>query len=225
MAYAARLMNPTPWKVELTWDRGIVIVVPPFGSTELTMQQMDDFRPGKPGSADVRVNLDYFGVFLFDTDRSYDVQALETLRRSYAKKKEQYDATVARLQGNRAAAGIAPNADAFEDTLKMMGYVNLREQMESLKEGIAKFEETVKAAGEQSQQQQYDPARTVMVINPPREFPSVAAMEFFLAKNPDIKAKHEAKKGLRAPRGLSAMSESQKFLREDAAKEAAPETE
>lgn len=221
MAFSARLCNPTPWKVELNYDRGVVIVIPEFGSAELTMQQMDDFRPGKAGSAEVRQMLDYHGLFLLDTDRSYDVQALEVLKRTYTAKKAQYDAAVQRLTDRRAAAGVAPNPDALEEVLRQMGYVGLREQIKGVKEGIAKFEEVVKAQ-DPTTGPKYDPARTVMVLNPPREFPSVAAMEFFLEKNPEIKAKHEAKKGLRAPRGLSAMSESQKFLRAQKEAEAIP---
>lgn len=223
MAFSARLCNPTPWKVELNYDRGVVIVVPEFGSAELTMQQMDDFRPGKAGSAEVRQMLDYHGLFLLDTDRSYDVQALEVLKRTYVAKKAQYDAAVQRLTDRRAAAGIRPDEDALEEVLKQMGYgeAGLRGQIKEIKEGIAKFEAVVKAQDPTSGPK-YDPARTVMVLNPPREFPSVAAMEFFLDRNPEIKAKHEAKKGLRAPRGLSAMSESQKFLRAQKEAEAVP---
>jgi len=214
MAYSARLCNPTPWQVDLNWDRGIIIVVPPFGSAELSMQQMDDFRPGKPGSAEVKQVLDYHGVFLMDTDRTYDQQALEALRRAYKAKKDQFDGAFQRLQDRRAQAGVAPNPDALEETLRQMGYAELRNKVNSLKEGIVKFEAVVKETGDVNLRPQLDPARTVFVTNPPREFPSVAAMEFFLEKNPEIKAKHESAKGRAKPRGLSAMSDSQKFIRE-----------
>ena len=96
MAFASKLCNPTPWRVDLTWDRGVIIVVEPFGSTELTMQQTDDFRPGKPGSAEVRQTLDYYGVFLLDTDRTYDQQAFEALQRCHNARKQQYDAEIGR---------------------------------------------------------------------------------------------------------------------------------
>ena len=44
----------------------------------------------------------------------------------------------------------------------------------------------------QSLRTQLDPARTVFAMDPPREFPSVAAMDFFLKQNDEIRAKHLA---------------------------------
>jgi len=32
----------------------------------------------------------------------------------------------------------------------------------------------------------------VFVLDPPREFPSMAAMEFFLELNPEVRARHQA---------------------------------
>lgn len=192
MALASKLCNPTPFKVELPWHRGISIHVEPFGSAELTMQQMDDYRPGKPGSEKVRLVLEYYGLFLLDADRPYDNQALEALERSYKAKKTQYDEAVQSFQKQRAQSGIAPNEDALEETLRQMGLVGLREQVEQLKKAISKFKSVVGEKPERSMRPQFDPARTVMCLDPPREFPSVAAMEFFLDSNPDIKAKHVA---------------------------------
>lgn len=213
MAYASRLCNPTPWKVELPWDRGQVIVIPEFGYADLTSQQMDDYKPGKPGSAEVRATLDYYGLFLLDTDRTYDAQALDALRKSRKARKDQYDAAVQRLQDNRAAANMQPNAEALEDTLRMMGQVEIREKVKALDEAITKFTKVVAASGDSNLRAQLDPARTVFVLDPPREFPSVAAMEFFLDKNPAIREKHEASKNKGPARGIAAMSDAQKFLK------------
>jgi hypothetical protein len=44
-----------------------------------------------------------------------------------------------------------------------------------------------------------DPKRTVYVLEPPREFPSVAAMEFFLEQNAKVNALHEAFKRQQLP--------------------------
>lgn len=192
MAYSSKLCNPTPFPVKLPWHRGINIKVDAFDSKELTMEQMDDVRPGKPGSADVKSVLDYHGLFLMDSDRPYDNQALEALQRAYQSKKAQYDAAVRNITDRRAATGVAPNEEALEETLRQMGYVRLRDQIDTLKDAIAKFREVVGDRPEQSLRQQLDPARTVFVLDPPREFPSVAAMEFFLDKNPEVKAKHQA---------------------------------
>lgn len=192
MAYAAKLCNPTPFKVELPWHRGVSIHISPFGETELTMQQMDDFRPGKAGSAEVRSVLDYHGLFLRDMDRPYDNQALEALKRSHRAKKIQYDEAVNQLRIQRARAGVPPQEAAFDETLEKLGYKRLDEEVQKLKSAIEKFEKVVGGGPERSVRPQFDPNRTVMVTDPPREFPSVAAMEFFLEQNPDIRAEHEA---------------------------------
>jgi len=192
MAYSSKLCNPTPFDVKLNWNRGVNIKVPAFGSTELSMQQMDDFRPGKPGSATVKQVLDYHGLFLMDADRPYDNQALEALRRARAAKKAQYDSAVRNIVDRRSAQGIAPNEEALEETLRQMGYVELRRKISVLEQAVSRFVSVVGDNPEQSLRMQLDPKRTVFVLDPPREFPSVAAMEFFLEQNPEIQAKHTA---------------------------------
>lgn len=192
MAFSSKLCNPTPFDVKLPWDRGVNIKVLAFDATELSMAQMDDFRPGKPGSADVKSVLDYHGLFLLDSDRPYDNQALEALQRAYSSKKAQYDSAVRNITDRRAASGVSPNPEALEETLRQMGYEELGRKIQVLKEAAAKFREVVGDQPERTQRQQLDPKRTVFVIDPPREFPSVAAMEFFLDQNADIRAKHLA---------------------------------
>jgi hypothetical protein len=192
MAFSSKLCNPTPFPVKLPWDRGVNIKVEAFDSTELTMEQMDDFRPGKPGSADVKSVLDYHGLFLLDSDRPYDNQALEALRRAHAAKKAQYDSAVRNITDRRAASGVAPNPEALEETLRQMGYEELGRKIGVLKEAAAKFQDVVGDTDDRNSRQQMDPARTVFVMDPPREFPSVAAMEFFLEQNSDVNARHTA---------------------------------
>ena len=192
MAFTARLCNPTPFAIKLPWDRGVNIYIEAFGSTELTMAQIDDFRPGKPGSADVAQVLNYFGLFLLDADRPYDNQALEALRKAYASKKSQHDAAVRNIIDRRAAAGVTPNDDALNETLEQMGYNELNRKITILKDAVKEFEKVVGKNPEQSLRRQLDPKRTVFVLDPPREFPSVAAMEFYLNQNPEVKANHVA---------------------------------
>lgn len=158
------------------------------------MQQMDDYRPGKPGSAEVKQFLDYHGLFLYDTDRPYDHQALDALKQSYRLKKAQYDAAIRSMTDHRAAANMPLNDESMEETIKQMGYATLRDKIEVLGEAIGKFQEVVDANPLTGQRRQLDPARTVYVMDPPREFPSVAAMEFFLKlpENVEIRAKHQA---------------------------------
>ena len=223
MAFSSRLCNPTPFDIELPWDRGVNIDIPAFGSAELTMQQFDDFRPGKPGSPDVKRTLDYYGLFLLDVDRPYDNQALEALRLSRAGKKSQYDAAIKNIRDRRAAQGIAPNEEALDETLNQMGYAELDNKVKVLDKAIARFAAEVGDSTEQSIRAQLDPKRTVFVLDPPREFPSVAAMEFFLAHNPEINAKHEALNAAQEPAVSSALPEPtqavQDFISEVASEE------
>ena len=192
MAFTARLCNPTPFDVDLPWDRGVSIQIPAFGDAALSLQQLDDFSPGKPGSATVREVLNYHGLFLLDADRPYDHQAFEAIGRSHGAKKSQYDATIRNIIDRRAAAGVTPNDEALKETLTQMGYTELGRKIEVLKEQMAKYGKVVKESPESAQRAQLDPKRTVFILNPPRMFPSVAAMEFFLEQNPDIAAKHRA---------------------------------
>jgi hypothetical protein len=190
MAYAAKLCNPTPWLVKLPWDKGVVINVPEFGEATLNMQQMDDFKPGKPGSENVLNLLGYHGLFLFDVDRPYDNQALEAITTCWKAKKFQYDEAVARLKRARSSQGIQDDPELLEEVLDQMGLSQVRDKVEVLKEQIDKYTKIVGA--DHVVGVQMDPKRTVYAMEPPREFPSIAAMEFFLEQNPEIAAKHEA---------------------------------
>ena len=191
-SFTSRLCNPTPFHVMFEWSAGIRIRIEPFGEKDLTMAQMDDFRPGKPGSAAVQAVLDTFGIFLLDIDRPYDNQALDALRRSHGAKKAQYDAAHRNLVSSRAAAGVAPDEDALEETLKQMGLVRLRGEVDVLAKAVESFTKVVASNDAASTRAQFDPKRTVFVTDPPREFPSVAAMDFFLDQNPSVATKHKA---------------------------------
>jgi hypothetical protein len=76
----------------------------------------------------------------------------------------------------------------------MQGLVTLRDKIATLKEQIDKLTEVVGPVRERQLRQPLDPKRTVFVTDPPREFPSVAAMMFFLdlEENRETKAKHAA---------------------------------
>lgn len=190
MAYAAKLMNPTPWEAVLDYDRGVRLRVPGFDSLSLTMQQMDDFRGDKPGSEAVEQVLDTFGLFLFDSDRPYDNQALEALKRMLAVLADRYRSAERRLRDGRSAQGISTDDDALNETLEQLGYGTVKKKVDILKAQIKEYEKV--AGPERNVHAQLDPARTIFVLNPPREFPSVAAMNFFLAQNAEIRAEHEA---------------------------------
>ncbi len=192
MAYSSKLCNPTPFDVKLNWSLGVNIKIPAFDATDLTMQQMDDYSPGKAGSAAVKQVLDYHGLFLLHTDRPYDNQALDALRRARTSKKAQYDAAFRNIVDRRAAQGIAPNQEALEETLTTLGLTELDRKVKLLEKAIDRFSAEVGDTPERSIRAQLDPKRTVFVLDPPREFPSVAAMDFFLEQNPKIQAKQQA---------------------------------
>lgn len=194
MALTNRLANPTPFPVKLKYDRGIFLKVPPFGSVELTMQQLDDFRDGKPGSEAVQQTTNFHGLFLMDSDRPYDHQALEAIERSIAAKEEQYRSSTQSLIDTRASAGVNPDKVALEETFRRLGLTDLKEEVESLKNQARLYRKTVESQPESRKAQQLDPNRTVFVMDPPTEFPSVAAKDFFLSlpENAEIAEKHKA---------------------------------
>ena len=218
-SFTSRLCNPTPFPVVFEWAAGIRIRIEPFGDFDLTMSQTDDYRPGKPGSAAVQAVLDTFGIFLLDIDRPYDNQALDALRRSHGAKKSQYDAAHRNLVSSRAAAGVAPDEDALEETLSQMGLVRLRGEINTLARAVKTLEKVVSAADTASTRSQFDPKRTVFVMDNPREFPSVASMNFFLEENPKIAVKHKAFKMQEEGESLGAPSVSTQEFVDDALSE------
>jgi hypothetical protein len=214
MAYAAKLMNPTPWEAKLDYDRGVRLRVNAFGSLPLTMQQMDDFRGDKPGSEAVEAVLDTFGLFLYDSDRPYDNQALEALKRMFAVLSDRYRSAERRLRDGRSAQGISTDDDALYETLDQLGYKKVKEKIDTLKIQIAEYE---KAAGpERNVREKLDPARTIFVLNPPREFPSVATMNFFLSQNEKIRLEHAS---FTARTEAAALREEPSFVSETATAE------
>jgi len=190
MAFSAKLCNPTPWDAVIHWDRGVRIRIPAFGETQLTMQQMDDFRGDKPGSEEAQNTLDAIGVFLFDADRPYDNQAVIALERMHRAKKSQFDDAHRNLLSSRSAQGIAPNDEAMEETLKQMGLATLRDKIKLLEEQAKRYREQI--GPETRIREKLDPTRTVFVLDPPRQFPSATAMMFFLEQNDDVRIQHEA---------------------------------
>lgn len=192
MAYAGKLCNPTPWDVRLDWgNRGQRIRIPAFGDKEITAEQQADYTPGTPGEDAVYAELNYYGVFLLDIDRPYDNQALEALEKARAARKEKYDVAVRRMADRRAQMGVSPDPEALEEAVRQMGLVEIRQQVKTLEAQIQKLHSLV-GPERRVARPKMDPARTVFVLDPPREFPSVAAMEFFLELNPEVAARHEA---------------------------------
>jgi hypothetical protein len=194
MSISNKLCNPTPFDREIDYERGIVIKVPAENSVQLSVSQMADFQEGRPGSEEARLKITTQGLFLFDNDREYDVQALEALKLCVKHLEGRYNEAVARLQDMHITANLDanPESSAFQNKLRTMGLLRLKTECEKLKARITVFQEAVGPESTFTQTTpKYDPERTCFVTDPPREFPSKTALAIFLAENPEVKAKHD----------------------------------
>lgn len=195
MSISNKLCNPTKFDREIDYDRGIVIKVPAEGSVQLTVGQMADFQEGRPGSEEARLKLTTQGLFLFDNDREYDVQALEAIRLCIKHLEGRYNEAVARLQDMHIAANLPSNPEdsAFQNKLRTMGLLRLKAETDMLKKREAVYHEAVGPQGDKfsGNVQKFDPERTCFVTDPPHEFPSKTALKVFLDENPEVKARHE----------------------------------
>jgi hypothetical protein len=193
MAVVARLVNPTPFDVKIPYERGIYINIPSDGDVELSMQQLDDFRPGKPGSEAARKLLDFEGVFLQDTDLSYDLQALTALQIAVRERKDRIKTFIDRTRNSRIAGGATVDDATMDDLVENAGYGRMRNAVLKLESRIETLNKVVSSDERRGAvQQTLDPKRTIFCINPPRQFPSVTAMEMYLTEHPDVAAQHEA---------------------------------
>lgn len=200
MAVVAKMINPTPFDVDIPYDKGVSIQIPADGSVELTMGQLDDFRPGKPGSEATKSILSFEGVFLQDTDLSYDYQALAAIKLAIAERKDRIKNFTERTKNSRIAGGATVDNEAMEELVNSSGYGNMRidvEKLESRLKALSAIVNTDERKG--SVHQTLDPERTCVATNPPREFPSKTALAMFLAENPDIKERHDSMLGVSKP--------------------------
>ncbi len=193
MAVVANLVNPTPFDVSIAYQRGIFIDVPSDGEVNISMAQLDDFRPGKPGSEETKKILDFEGVFLQDSDLSYDFQALIALKAYVRERKERIKGFTERTKGSRVAAGVAATDVELDEIKEQAGYARMQTQVDKVTARIKILEAIVNEDElKGSVRHTLDPERSCFVTNPPRQFPSKTALAMFLAENPEIKAKHDA---------------------------------
>jgi hypothetical protein len=188
-----KLINATGVPVKMHYDKGVYIRLEADGVMDLTMEQMDDFRPGKPGSEEVRLQLNYHGLFLMDGDKSYDEQALEAVSQSLREKRSQFEGFVGRMRDSRIAQGSPIDDETMAELINRAGYSRLEGEIEGLKARVKLLQEAVTEAGPQRRQRtSLDPTRTCYVTEPPREFPSSTALKMFLSEQTeDFVARHE----------------------------------
>ena len=191
MALVAKMVNPTPFDVKIPYQKGVYIKVPADGDVELSMSQLDDFRPGKPGSEGPKKLLDFEGVFLEDSDLSYDFQALQALNIAVHERETRIKDFIERTKNARIAGGATVDEATMNDLLTASGYGNMQKVVDKLKARVGVLSSVVDAdAHKGAVKQTLDPQRTCFVINPPRQFPSKTALTMFLLENPEIAVAH-----------------------------------
>ncbi len=193
MSLITKLVNPTPFDVEIPYEKGISIMIPADGEVDLSMQQLYDFLPGKPGSEETRKLLNFEGVFLSDSDLSYDFQALQTLKSCVRERMDRINTFVDRTKNSRLAGGAAVDEASMKEVKESSGYARMEENANKLVARIKILEKIVNAdENKGTVRQNLDPERTCFAMNPPRQFPSKTALAMYLSENPETAAKHEA---------------------------------
>ncbi len=184
MAITTRLCNPTHLKVEWPWHRGEVLIVTPFGFVDLPAKMMEQLLPDEPGYDSIKITMDHYGVFLRDTGRTYESQALEAINAAIKTKGQLYNDCVSNIREKAAHAGNI-NEEAIAHKLESAGYAQLARIIDELKK-IKKTLET-KESAQRQRHTQYDPERTLLFTNPPMEFESATAMALYLSYNDDMR--------------------------------------
>lgn len=186
------MCNPTPFKIKIPYERGIDIIIEPDSAIDLTISQMDDFRPGKPGSEVTKSILEFEGAFLVDSDRSYDSQALEACAISLKKKEERVKEFIERNRNARIAGGAAADEVTMDEILLSAGYGKMLKEIEILKNRVKIYQDVLNKDNAKGRvKETLDPKRTCFVLQPPRQFESETSLKIFLSENPEIKEQHD----------------------------------
>ena len=188
MNISNRICNPSPFDVEWDYDKGVQLKIPADGHLDLTVEVMDDFREGKPGSPEVQGMMNHYGIFLRDPSQPFELQAIKALEASIKDKQGQYNDAHGNLRRNAAAQGTFDEG-AFAETLHQMGYTALKAEIERLKGRLTQY--TSRVNTERIIHEQFDLERTLIFLDPPKEFDSKVQMEIFLSENPELKERHE----------------------------------
>lgn len=193
MSLTNRLCNPTPFPVDWNYDRGVHIKLAPDGFQDLRDVEMSvQFRPGLPGSETVREQMSQYGIFLRDMTVPYEVQAIEALRGFIRYHESIYNETTGNLLRKAAQTGMN-NEEAIHQTLEAMGYNALAQRIAKAKDRLKRYESRVdRSVLDRPLHKQYDPKRTLLFLDPPKEFESEIAMQIYLEENPKMQEKHNA---------------------------------
>ena len=198
-----RLTNATPFHVDIPWDKGVSIKIDPDGHYDLSNIQLVDFQPGQPGSETIQNIMNDYGIFLRDTDRTFEAQALEALVACRRSKNTHYEDSTNRIRNTRAAAGIVDNPEALTETFRQLGLLNIKEQVERLDRRIAALRAEVATQKTSVSAEKMDPDRTLIFVDPPKVFATPFALKMFLGEpeNKDLKKQYDAwRKALNTPK-------------------------
>lgn len=193
MSLTNRLCNPTPFLVDWNYDRGVHIKLQPDGFQDLQDVEMSNqFRPGLPGSETVREGMSQHGIFLRDTTVPYEMQAIDALRGYIRYHESLYNETTGNLRRKAAQTGMN-SEEAIQQTLEAMGYVALAARVAKAKDRLKRYENKVdRTQLDRPLHRQYDPKRTLLFMDPPKEFESEIAMQVFLEENPKMQERYNA---------------------------------
>lgn len=193
MALSAKLCNATPFAVEIAYEKGIVLKIPGDSSISLTTIQLDSFDPSKPGWEENRILLEGKGLFLLDTDLSYDAQSLKALKACIKLKRERVNGFVERLEVVSTKDGGIVDERKIKVAKDKAGISRLEGEIELLERRVSTLEEIL---GPQTKRltpaETFDPARTCFAMSPPKEFPSKLSLQLFLDENPELREKNDA---------------------------------
>jgi hypothetical protein len=131
------------------------------------------------------------GVYLQDSDLSYDFQALKALKACVTERSRRIKDFTERTRNSRIAGGATVDDDTMRDLLEGSGYADMQRGVDKLKIRVKILEDIVNEdANKGSIRETLDPERTCFVTVPPRQFPSKTALKMFLAENPEIAEAH-----------------------------------
>ena len=155
---------------------------------------MDDFRPGKPGSEEVREQMEPYGLFLLDGNRGYDEQALNALQACLKKKEGQYRDFTERLRDSRITAGSPITDEAMAEAERRGGYDKFQRDIEVIRERVSIIRDVLNEQGVIGRiERPLDPARTCFATM--KEYPSPLALKLFLqTQTPEFVEQHESLK-------------------------------
>lgn len=185
-----RLVNPTPFDVEWPYHRGIVLKIPAYGHYDLeTSDMIEDFRPDSAGSESVSLLMRDYGIFLRDPSVPYEVQAVKAIRDCMKSKSEMCREARAGMEADMARTGNYDKS-AVDKTFERLGFKRIEDQVALLERKLEFYERQIKG-NSRILHKQFDPERTLLFLNPPREFETKIAMLSYLEDHPEDKVKYD----------------------------------